>query len=86
MRTKVYRKYRKQGGRIQYLAQVSPKPGEFQTVIKQVVDDGAVGAFLVGNYGDEWTRDNKVGLIGELVTLIKEQKIIAGVAGTSCGR
>jgi hypothetical protein len=79
--TKVYRKYRKQGGRIQYLAQISPKPGEFQTVIKQVVDDGAVGAFLVGNYGDEWTRDNKVGLIGELVALIKDQKIIAGVAG-----
>ena len=58
-----------------------PKPGEFQTLIKQVVDDGAVGAFLVGNYGDAWTRDNKVGLIGELVTLIKEQKIIAGVGG-----
>jgi hypothetical protein len=45
------------------------------------VDDGAVGAFLVGNYGDEWTRDNKVDLIGQLVALIKEQKIIAGVAG-----
>ena len=79
--TKVYRKYRQQGGRIQYLAQISPKPAEFQTVVKQVVDDGAVGAFLVGNYGDEWTRDNKVGQIGELVTLIKQQKIIAGVGG-----
>ena len=79
--TKVFRKYRKQGGRIQYLAQISPKPAEFQTVVKQVVDDGAVGAFLVGNYGDEWTRDSKVGLIGELVILIKEQKIIAGVGG-----
>ena len=77
----VYRKYRKQGGRIQYLAQISPQPSEFQTVVKQVVDDGAVGAFLVGNFGDEWTRDNKVGLIGELVALIKDQKLIAGVGG-----
>jgi hypothetical protein len=77
----VYRKYRKQGGRIQYLAQVSPQPNEFQTVIKQVVDDGAVGAFLVGNLGDEWTRDNKVGQIGDLVALIKAQKLIAGVGG-----
>ena len=77
----VYRKYRKQGGRIQYLAQISPQPGEFQKVVKQVVDDGAVGAFLVGNFGDEWTRDNKVSLIGELVALIKEQKLIAGVGG-----
>jgi len=77
----VYRKYRKQGGRIQYLAQISPQPKEFQTVIQQVVDDGAVGAFLVGNLGDEWTRDGKVGQIGELVGLIKAQKLIAGVGG-----
>ena len=77
----VYHKYRKQGGRIQYLAQVGPQPNEFQTVIKQVVDDGAVGAFLVGNLGDEWTRDNQVGQIGELVALIKAQKLIAGVGG-----
>src|SRR5512137_2812314 len=35
----VYRKYRKQGGRIQYLAQISPQPKEFETVIQQVVDD-----------------------------------------------
>jgi hypothetical protein len=77
----VYRKYRKQGGRIQYLAQISPKPDEFKSQVKQAVDDGAVGAFLVGNLGDEWTRDNKVDLIGELVALIKDQKIIAGVGG-----
>jgi hypothetical protein len=77
----VYRKYRKQGGRIQYLAQISPQPGEFREVVKQVVDDGAVGAFLVGNLGDAWTRDNQLGLIGELVALIKEQKLIAGVGG-----
>jgi hypothetical protein len=77
----VYRKYRNQGGRIQYLAQISPKPDEFKTQVKQAVDDGAVGAFLVGNLGDEWTRDNKVDLIGELVALIKDQKIIAGVGG-----
>ena len=78
---KVWRKYYKNGGRIQYIAQVSPKPGEFKTVIKQAVDDGAVGAFLVGNYGDEWTRDQKLDWIAQLVALIKEQGIIAGVAG-----
>ncbi len=77
----VYRKYRKQGGRIQYLAQISPKPDEFKTCVQQAVDDGALGAYLVGNLGDEWTRDNKVQLIGELVTVIKDQKIIAGVGG-----
>jgi hypothetical protein len=74
-------KYRRQGGRIQYLAQLSAKPEDFKTVIKQAVDDGAVGAFLLGNTGDAWSRDNKVGQIGEFVSLIKDQKIVAGVAG-----
>jgi hypothetical protein len=35
----------------------------------------------VGNLGDEWTRDGSTGLIGELITLIREQGLIAGVAG-----
>jgi hypothetical protein len=45
------------------------------------VDAGAVGAFLVGNLGDEWTRAGAVGRIGELVGLIKDAGLIAGVAG-----
>ena len=77
----VYRKYRKLGGKIQYLAQLSPKASEAKGLLKQAVDDGAVGAYLVGNLGDEWTRDNKVHLIEEVVSTIKEHKIIAGVGG-----
>ncbi|MFO1501814.1 MAG: hypothetical protein U1G07_26130 [Verrucomicrobiota bacterium] len=77
----VYRQYMAQGGRIQYLAQIAPRKDDLRTPVKQAVDAGAIGAFLVGNHGDEWTRDGSVGLIGELIGVIKEHKLIAGVAG-----
>lgn len=77
----VYRKYRDRGGRIQYLAQVNPTKEDVKTCVKMAVDAGAVGAFLVGNIGDVWTRDNEVGRIGDLVTTIKDHGLISGVAG-----
>jgi hypothetical protein len=77
----VYSKHRSNGGRIQYLAQISPDPNDLKTAVVQAKDAGAVGAFLVGNMGDEWSRSGAVGRIGELVQLIRDQKMIAGVAG-----
>jgi hypothetical protein len=77
----VYCKYRDQGGGIQYLAQIAPRKDDLKGAVKHAVDSGAVGAFLVGNQGDAWTRDGSVGLIGELITSIKEHGLISGVAG-----
>jgi hypothetical protein len=77
----LYDKYRNQGGRIQYLAQVSPGKDDLKTPVKQAKDAGAVGAFLLGNLGDTWTRDGDVNLIGELLANIKDAGLIAGVAG-----
>jgi hypothetical protein len=77
----VYRKYRQRGGRIQYLAQINPTREDLKTCVKEAVDAGAVGAFLVGNLGDLWTREGEAARIGELVKNIKDQGLIAGVAG-----
>ena len=77
----LYEKYRGQGGRIQYLAQISPSKEDLKTSVKQAKDAGAVGAFLLGNLSDAWTRDGDVKLIGELVANIKEQGLVSGVAG-----
>lgn len=77
----IYQKYRAQGGRIQYLSQLNPDEKDLKTSVKQAQDSGACGAFLLGNLGDEWVRSGAVGRIGELVALIKEHKMIAGVAG-----
>lgn len=77
----LYRKYRAQGGRIQYLAQVNPEKTDLKTCVEQAVDAGASGAFLLGNIADDWARHGQVGLIGELISYIKSKKLIAGVAG-----
>jgi hypothetical protein len=77
----LYEQYRARGGRIQYLAQLSPAKDDLKTDVKQAKDAGAVGAFLLGNLGDTWTRDGDVKLIGELLANIKGQGLIAGVAG-----
>lgn len=77
----VYRKYRARGGKIQFLAQLAPPKNDLATCIKESVDAGAVGALLVGNYGDAWTREGDLGRVNEFVSLVKAQGIIAGVAG-----
>jgi len=77
----VYQKYRAKGGRMQYLAQIAPSKEDLKTAVKEAVDAGAVGAFLVGNSGDAWTREGAVGRIGELIKNIKDSGLISGVAG-----
>lgn len=77
----VYQKYSDRGGKIRYLAQIGPTKKDLETVVRQAVDCGASGAFLVGNLGDEWTRDGDVALIGELLQNIKDNGLISGVAG-----
>ena len=77
----LYQKYRAQGGRIQYLAQLGPEKDDLKSPVKQAKDAGAVGAFLLGNLGDAWTREGDLKLVGDLLGLIKDQGLIAGVAG-----
>ena len=77
----VYARYRAKNGKIQSLAQINPRPDDLRTAVRGAVDAGAVGAFLVGNLGDAWTRTGAVGRIGELIGLIKDAGLIAGVAG-----
>jgi hypothetical protein len=77
----LYETYRSRGGRIQYLAQISPTKEDLKTAVKKAKDAGAVGAFLLGNIADAWTRDGDVKLIGELLANIKDHDLISGVAG-----
>jgi hypothetical protein len=77
----VYGRYRARGGKVQYLAQISPTPGDLTRAVTEAVDSGAVGAFLVGNTADRWTREGAIGRVGDVVRLIKDAGLIAGVAG-----
>jgi hypothetical protein len=82
----VLRKYRdERGGKIQWLVQCVVKPDDLETDVKRAIDGGAVGAFLIGNQGDEWARAGKVDLIGKLLDIIKQNGVIAGVGGHNLG-
>jgi hypothetical protein len=77
----LYQKHRDRGGKIQYLAQISPSKTDLEADVKLAKDSGAVGAFLLGNFGDAWTREGDVKLIGKLLENIKAAGLISGVAG-----
>jgi hypothetical protein len=73
------------GGRIQWIAQCVPSADDLTTDLKKAVDGGAVGALLIGNVGDEWSRAGRVDLIGKVVEFIKGNGLIAGVGGHNLG-
>jgi hypothetical protein len=69
------------GGSIQWIAQCVPEENDLKSDVKKAVDGGAIGAFLIGNLGDEWARSGRVDRIGEVVEFIRKNGIIAGVGG-----
>ena len=69
------------GGKIQWLAQCTAKTDDLTGDVKKAVDGGAVGAFLIGNVGDLWARNDRTDLIGKVVDFIKSNGIIGGVGG-----
>jgi len=76
------KKYRdERGGEIQWLAQCSAKTDDLTGDVKKAIDNGAVGAFVIGNVGDNWARNGRADLIGKVVEFIKENGVIAGVGG-----
>ena len=76
------KKYRdERGGKIQWLAQCSAKTDDLADDVKMAIDNGAVGAFVIGNIGDNWARNGRTDLIGKVVEFIKKNGVIAGVGG-----
>ncbi len=75
-------KYKKErGGKIQWLAQTYPKLGDLTSNIQLAIDNGAVGAFIMGGIADKLVEDGKVDVLGEIVDFIKGNGLIAGCAG-----
>jgi hypothetical protein len=79
----VLEKYRKAGGKIQYLSQLAASPDGMKDRIKEVVDTGAAGILLVGHRADTWSRNGLFEYIGKFVETVKAEGIIAGVAAHS---
>ncbi len=78
---RVFSRYRKQGGKLQCLAQLDAPKDNMNDCITQAVDAGVEGVVLVGNLGDAWSREGAVDRIGKFVELAQLAGVIAGVAG-----
>ena len=82
---KILQKYRKQGGKIQWLAPVYPDEKDYKSIIDLAVDNGAMGTMLIGNLGDKWAREGKFDLINNVVEYARSKGVISGVAGHELG-
>ncbi len=81
---RVLNRFRKErGGTMQWLAQCNPVPDDVTTNIKIAIDHGAIGAFIQGGIGDDWTKTGRLDLFAKTVEFIKKNKLIAGIAAHS---
>jgi hypothetical protein len=78
---RVINRYRKErGGKLQWIAQTYPTPDNLKENIQVAIDNGAVGAFCMGEHAEEvFVAPGKGELIGEVVRFIKENGLVAGV-------
>ena len=79
---RILNKYWKRGGKVQWLAQTYPKGADISNV-KLAIDNGAIGAFVMGNIADQIVIDNKMEDLIKPIEFIKSQGLIAGAAAHS---
>ena len=75
--------WNERGSRIQWIAQIKIKENDLTSEAKRAIDNGAVGAYVHGGVADSFVKDGKVDLLGKAVDFIKQNRVIAGVAGHS---
>lgn len=75
-------KYWKRGGKIQWLAQTYPKGSDI-TNVKTAIDNGAIGAFVMGNIADQIVYNKKIEDLIKPIEFIQNQGLIAGTAAHS---
>jgi len=73
-------KYWRRGGKIQWLAQTYPVENDF-TNIKMAIDNGAIGAFVMGGIADKVVYEKKYEYLRNPIEFIRSQGLIAGTAG-----
>jgi hypothetical protein len=77
---RILNKYWKRGGKIQWLAQTYPKGSDFSN-IQLAIDNGAVGAFVMGGISDQLVFENRLDELAKPIEFIRSQGLITGTAG-----
>ena len=79
-------KYWKQGGKMQWIAQIKPRKPEISDIMNDVrmaFDNGAVGGYLQGQVSDRLVQEGRIDLLQKGFEAIKANGTIAGVGAHS---
>ncbi len=77
---KVLKRYRKErGGKLQWIAQTYPKIDNLKDNVQLAIDNGAVGAFIMGGNSETLYKAGRVDLIGEVIAFMKQNGLVTGV-------
>jgi hypothetical protein len=79
-------KYRKQGGKMQWIAQIKPQKPDMSDImndIRMAFDNGAMGGYLQGQVSDRLVQEGRIDLVQKAWEDIKANASIAGVGGHS---
>ena len=77
---RILQKYWKRGGKIQWLAQTYPNKDDLSNV-QQAIDNGAVGAFVMGGIADQLVYDNQLDYLAKAIEFTRSKGLITGTAG-----
>ena len=83
---RVLDKYWKQGGKMQWIAQIKPRQPDISDImndIRMAFDNGAVGGYLQGGVADTLVQNGRIDLVQKAFEDIKANGTIAGVGGHS---
>jgi hypothetical protein len=79
-------KYWKQGGKMQWIAQIKPRKPDISDIMNDVrmaFDNGAAGGYLQGQVADGLVQRGRIDLVLEALEKIKTHETIAGIGGHS---
>ncbi len=76
---RVLKEYWRRGGKIQWIAQTYPK-GKDLSNVQLAIDNGAVGAFVMGNIADKLVLDGQLEDLAKPIELIRSNGLIGGTA------
>jgi hypothetical protein len=79
---RILKEFWRRGGKIQWLAQTYPKDDDVSN-IQMAIDNGAMGAFVMGGIADEIVYNDKLEFLAKPIEFIRSQGLIAGTAAHS---
>ncbi|HEV58831.1 MAG TPA: hypothetical protein ENN87_15280 [Phycisphaerales bacterium] len=75
----IFKKHWDRGGRIQWIAEGHPTPGDLFTNVQRSIDWGASAVYIQGVIGDRWLRDGQMDKLAKIVDHVKRQGLPAGI-------